>query len=1245
MSERGKELFGLAIELPSHERDAFVAAACGEDLVLRRRLEHLLRAHDAAGDFLDHPQRLVDVAAGALAEGVVDGFVTGDRIDQYELLERLGNGGFGSVWRARQLAPIEREVALKIRHAFERGDERFAARFLVEQQTLARMQHPGIAVVFDAGATAEGRSWLAMELIDGVPITRHCRERAMPLRARLELFVEVCKAVQHAHGKGVVHLDLKPANVLVTRRDGRDQAVVIDFGIARARGDEMAADAEPASFLGTPEYTSPEQAARDRSAVDTRTDVHALGVLLYELCCGERPFVRGDGPEAVDQLLQRIRTVAPEPPSRLSRQRLPRGLDWITARAMAKEPTARYPTAIGLAEDVGRMLRHEPVQAAPASAFYTLRCLVRRRWAVVAMSAGMVLSIAVGGAIAARGWQLASAAERSARADQILAEQASRRADLGLIMFEELWGSADSIRLARPDYTVRQLLDDAARDLPRYTADEPIVELRMQRVLARLRAFLGAYEESERHIARAVALSRQEQNPAELVRSLLQGAFVRFQGGNLVGAIEFLEEVFVRIGEHPELKLHRASALECLARCRWSTGDHAEALRCAAAALVERETVDDPLALAGSLRLMGTLHATMGRPGLALEFFDRGLAQLDPGEREDFESQSILQQRAFCRQQQGDLAAAESDYRQVLAMRRRTYGDQHSVFAWAQVELAGLLNTRRQFVEAEPLLRSALAILQRDLPADHHHTLEATQRLTDSLVGLRRLDEAEPLIRHVLGRYRDRPQHWPESRITALKRLGWLHWEQGRRSEARAALAESVRLAERDLPADHFIISVHETDLAFMAAASGDLEASVELLADALRRSSRAGRFGEVRTQSEQLASQLGNLGRHDVAIENLSAAVDAVRPYEDRDALGWLLLQRAHARYQAGDFPGAIGDAEEVRVLPWNADEDRQPHTATALDLLAKIAWRSGDPERALPLAEEALSRRERLGHLPSIAQSLHMAAMLHGSLGRPAQALALIERSQQAMTEFDECHPEVLAALRNHAFYLQQLGDQEGAEFERLECLARVRRAHGDDHVEVAWAQVERAWSLRDQGCIVLAEELLRAALPVLAARLVPEHLHVTEAICRLGILASDRFDLATAEPLLHEAVERYRWLPGHPKGGLVAALNALSRLHWSQGRIDDAVAVAEASVALARQALAGGNYMVSQALAHRAWLAARTGDHATAVELLRDALARSSAAGRTLEAGAQREQLVASLWALGRHEEACLAATSGR
>jgi serine/threonine protein kinase/tetratricopeptide (TPR) repeat protein len=421
MSE--ESLFHLALEKPPGERADFLEQACGGDAALRRRIEALLAAHDNPGSFLRHPP----VPSGATAAPgdrptTPGGEGPGSRLGPYKLLQQLGEGGMGTVFLAEQTQPVRRAVALKvIRPGLD--SRQVLARFEAERQALALMDHPNIARVLDAGTTDSGRPFFVMELVKGVPLTKFCDDRHLTPRERLGLFVPVCQAVQHAHQKGIIHRDLKPSNVLVALYDDKPTPKVIDFGVAKAMGPKLTERTlftEFGAVVGTLEYMSPEQAQLNQLDIDTRSDVYSLGVLLYELLTGTTPLERkGCGEASFLEILRRIREEEPPRPSlRLSATAelpviaanrglepkrlsgLVRGeLDWIVMKALEKDRNRRYETANGLARDIERYLRDEPVQACPPSAGYRLRKLIRRRWRgllLTALVCGLLLVTAGG---------------------------------------------------------------------------------------------------------------------------------------------------------------------------------------------------------------------------------------------------------------------------------------------------------------------------------------------------------------------------------------------------------------------------------------------------------------------------------------------------------------------------------------------------------------------------------------------------------------------------------------------------------------------------------------------------------------------------------------------------------------------------------------------------------------------------------------------------------------------------------
>jgi len=422
--DREVAVFGAALRLPSGERAAYLDEACGGDSGLRQRIEELLRASDEAGGFLQNPAADRPGPGGTLRLELTPTEKPGDRIGRYKLLQQIGEGGCGAVYMAEQTEPVHRRVALKV-IKLGMDTRQVIARFEAERQALALMDHPNIAKVLDAGATENGRPYFVMELVRGVKITDYCDQNNLSTRERLELFIQVCQAVQHAHQKGIIHRDIKPSNILVTVNDGVAVPKVIDFGIAKAtqgRLTDKTLFTAFEQFIGTPAYMSPEQAVMTSLDIDTRSDIYSLGVLLYELLTGKTPFDANALLQAgLDAMRRTIREVEPPKPSaRLStmldadrattashRQTEPpklihlvRGdLDWIVMKALDKDRTRRYETANGLAADIERHLKNEPVAARPPSELYRIQKLVRRNKlafvAVSAVTAALIIGLVV----------------------------------------------------------------------------------------------------------------------------------------------------------------------------------------------------------------------------------------------------------------------------------------------------------------------------------------------------------------------------------------------------------------------------------------------------------------------------------------------------------------------------------------------------------------------------------------------------------------------------------------------------------------------------------------------------------------------------------------------------------------------------------------------------------------------------------------------------------------------------------
>jgi serine/threonine protein kinase/tetratricopeptide (TPR) repeat protein len=428
------------------ERAAYLDEACAGDPDLRRRVEKMLAAQAQAGSFLERPVQspvaTVDEPTTLEQPGTV--------IGSYRLLEQVGEGGMGLVFVAEQQQPVRRKVALKVLKP-GMDTRQVIARFEAERQALALMDHPNIARVFDGGSTPAGRPYFVMELVKGLPVTEYCDRNSLPVRERLKLFVDVCAAVQHAHQKGVIHRDLKPSNVMVVSHDGTPVAKVIDFGIAKATGQQLTERTLVTGFgavIGTLEYMSPEQAELNQLDIDTRSDIYSLGVLLYELLTGSTPLEKKRLKEAA--LLEVLRVIREQEPPRPSTRllesqdtlptisaqrqtepaqliRLVRGeVDWIVMKALDKDRNRRYETASAFGTDVQRYLQDEPVQACPPSAWYRFRKFTRRNRSALAVAGLILLVIVLAGG--GGGWVLRDRAVRQARAANDL-ELALERAE------------------------------------------------------------------------------------------------------------------------------------------------------------------------------------------------------------------------------------------------------------------------------------------------------------------------------------------------------------------------------------------------------------------------------------------------------------------------------------------------------------------------------------------------------------------------------------------------------------------------------------------------------------------------------------------------------------------------------------------------------------------------------------------------------------------------------------------------
>lgn len=1095
--------FAALQKQPGPDRSEYLDQACAGDAELRRQLDRMLAAQ-ANASFMQHPLLAGDATVNhAIIEG------PGTIIGPYKLLQQIGEGGFGVVYMAEQEKPVKRRVALKVIKA---GMDTHAviARFEAERQALAMMDHPNIARVLDAGATGTGRPYFVMELVKGIPITDYCDQANLDMRQRLSLFMDVCRAVQHAHQKGVIHRDLKPSNIMITLHDSKPVVKVIDFGIAKATDHKLTEKTLFTNYgqmIGTPVYMSPEQAVMSGLDVDTRSDIYSLGVLLYELLTGSPPFDAQTLRQAgFDEMRRIIREEAPQKPSTrlstladdvkltvanqrqvspqvLSRQ-LHGDLDWIILKAIEKDRARRYESASAFAQDIERHLKSEPVAAAAPSTGYKLRKFIQRNKAPMAAAAAIAFLMLAGTTIST--WQ----AFRATHAKGIAVAAVSEK-DRALI------AEAEQHKLA--DISKAKAIEAAS-------------------------AAQAANDKAQKRLA-------QIQKANDLLGSIFEN----------------LDPLEIAKHDRPL----QAILVEKLDK---------------AVEQLEGESIGDPLVVAKMQKTFGRSLLGLGEGKKAVILLERANATyqalLPP---DDPERLSVLNHLALAYERAGNPDKAIPLLEEAYRLWNAHHGpiDEQSIMFMNNLATIYLESGKRD--RGMPLLIQALKLARENLGPDDIGTITAINNLglsyfhgDDAERALPLLEESVQLSKTVFG-----PTH-PQT-LVSMNNLAGTYVALGK-VDLGVALYEHVVKSEKIiLGFDHLDTLTAMNNLAGAYQAAGKLDLAIPLNEETLKMMTiKAG------PEHPHTVACMDNLARGYYAADKLDLAVPLLERVlklekkvygpDDRDTL--ITMDTLARAYQSiGKIELAVPLREDLLKRQKAVLGPTHRNTLSSMTSLAGAYYRTHQIDKAIPLYETAIK-----GLTAEYGRDHENTVLAMACLGqnymesnRVAEGLPLLEQTHQFVEKYPELH------RFDHTlydYYVAQ-GNTKQAAALMPEMIARARKSAPDNILLQAGELATQGRALIDKEHFVEAEKLLRQCLAI-REKSQPDNWTTFNTQSLLGAALLSQKKYTDAEPLLVAGYEgmksRQEEIPPIARPRVAEALQRLITLYQFRAAEGDAAKAAE-------------------------------------------------------------------------------------